>query len=144
MEPNALFRVSDDSDIVRILSDKYCHLYIREVRDRGPALAASSCVDAVDISLSLYSQALLCLKEMDSSTVFIVVDALVYLCHLLPHFTDTVIKLVLQQISSTPGNELKGVIKLATQICVRIPSHCFVTSFYYSIMLFSVFCHQIL
>lgn len=57
---------------------------------------------------------------MDSSSVLVVVDGLVYAAHALPHFNDSLIQQIRQQCVSTPGNELRGITKLATQLLVCI------------------------
>lgn len=65
-----------------------------------------------------HTQAVISLKEMDSNEVLVVVDALVYVSHALPHFNGTLIQQLRQQFVSSPGNELKGLTKLAVQLLV--------------------------
>lgn len=67
-------------------------------------------------------QAVITLREMDSSSELIIIDALVYLSNVLPHFSDTLITQALQQISTTPGNEIKELTMLSSQLCVSFTS----------------------
>ena len=53
-----------------------------------------------------------------SSSILLVVDGLVYAAHALPHFNDTLIQQIRQQCVTTPGNELRGITSLATQLLV--------------------------
>ncbi|KAF6022203.1 USP24 [Bugula neritina] len=55
---------------------------------------------------------------MDSSTVLVVVDALVYVAYNLPHFSDSLIHQIRYQIDTSPGNELRGITKLTVQLLV--------------------------
>ncbi|XP_067939467.1 ubiquitin carboxyl-terminal hydrolase 24-like [Watersipora subatra] len=86
--PNPVLLMSDD--VRNILSDHCCQFYIRE--------------------------ALIALKEMESNAMLVVVDALVYTAHALPSFSTSLIQQTLQQFVSSPGNELKGLSKLALQL----------------------------
>ena len=53
-----------------------------------------------------------------SSSILLVVDGLVYAAHGLSHFNDSLIQQIRQQCVSTPGNELRGITNLATQLLV--------------------------
>lgn len=78
----------------------------------------------------LIREALIALKEMDSSTVLVVVDALVYVAYNLPHFSDSLIHQIRYQIDTSPGNELRGITKLTVQLLV--------SNNYYSVMFTSI------
>jgi len=50
--------------------------------------------------------------------MLVVVDGLVYVSHHIVSFSDALIQQIRSQFASTPGNELRGVIKLAAQLLV--------------------------